>query len=173
MQALIQFFTDAFAQGQQWIFEELFRPLLMALGQAGFVEDGYEAAGWFLAGCIQLVALVAVIGPLERWRPVEPVTDRTTVRTDILYTLIHRLGLFRVALFFSIEPLMDQGLGVLRAHGVATLQLDQMLGLGENAVESFLLYLVVFDFKATSSTGRSTSSTGGGTCTACTTPSAR
>ncbi len=146
MQALIQFFTDAFAQGQQWIFEELFRPLLMALGQAGFVEDGYEAAGWFLAGCIQLVALVAVIGPLERWRPVEPVTDRTTVRTDILYTLIHRLGLFRVALFFSIEPLMDQGLGVLRAHGVATLQLDQMLGLGENAVASFLLYLVVFDF---------------------------
>jgi hypothetical protein len=33
-----------------------------------------------------------VIGALERWRPVEPVTDRAAVRVDILYTLIHRLG---------------------------------------------------------------------------------
>jgi sterol desaturase/sphingolipid hydroxylase (fatty acid hydroxylase superfamily) len=145
MQALIQFFTDAFAQGQQWVFEDVFRPLIFQLGLTSFLEDGYTAAGWFLAGCIQLVVLVAVIGPLERWRPVEPVSDRATIRTDVLYTLIHRLGLFRVALFFSIEPLMDQALGVLRTHGVATLQLDQMLGLGESAVASFLLYLVIFD----------------------------
>jgi len=43
--------------------------------------------------------LLAVIAPLQRWRPVEPVLDRATIHTDILYALIHRLGLFRIALF--------------------------------------------------------------------------
>lgn len=41
-----------------------------------------------------------VIGPLQKWRPVELVVDRAAVRVDVLYTLIHRLGLFRVAMFF-------------------------------------------------------------------------
>jgi uncharacterized membrane protein (DUF4010 family) len=35
------------------------------------------------------------------------VTDRAAIRTDILYTLIHRLGLFRLAMFFLLAPLMD------------------------------------------------------------------
>jgi hypothetical protein len=55
--------------------------------------------------------MVAVIVPLQRWRPVEPVVDRQAIRVDILYTLIHRLGLFRLALFFTIDPLWDALMG--------------------------------------------------------------
>ena len=50
-----------------------------------------------MVGVIQIAILLALIGPLQRWRPVEPVTDRATIRTDVLYTLIHRLGLFRMS----------------------------------------------------------------------------
>ena len=37
--------------------------VLFALGLGNLLEDGYTAAGWFLAGCLQLLVLVAVIGP--------------------------------------------------------------------------------------------------------------
>lgn len=52
----------------------------------------------FRFGTRVLCVLATVIGPLQRWRPVEAVTDRATVRVDMLYTAIHRLGLFRVVL---------------------------------------------------------------------------
>ena len=146
MEALLSTLADAFANAQQWVYETAFQPLLFALGLGNLLEDGFTAAGWFLAGCIQLLVLVAVIGPLQRWRPVEPVTDHATVRTDILYTLIHRLGVFRVALFFTLEPLFDGSFGVLRTAGIGTLHLDQALGLGENTLASLVFYLVVFDF---------------------------
>jgi hypothetical protein len=39
------------------------------------------------------------------------------VRTDVIYTLIHRLGLVRVLLFFSVDPLWDLLIGQLRLWG--------------------------------------------------------
>ena len=65
----------------------------------------------------------------------------------MLYTLIHRLGLFRLALFFTTEPLWNALFGALRAHGWKTLQLDALWpGVSDLPVVSLLLYLLVFDF---------------------------
>jgi sterol desaturase/sphingolipid hydroxylase (fatty acid hydroxylase superfamily) len=86
--------------------------------------------------------------PLQRALPVEPVTDRATIRTDMLYTLIHRLGLFRVALFFSVDPLFDMIFGALRQQGISGFHLDQVLDISGNALLSFVAYLVVLDFIA-------------------------
>jgi sterol desaturase/sphingolipid hydroxylase (fatty acid hydroxylase superfamily) len=138
--------TDLFSTAQQSLFEGVIQPLMFHIGLGQFLEDGYAATGWLLVGLLQIVVLVLVIGPLERWRPVEQVTDRGAVRVDILYTLIHRLGLFRVALFFTVEPLFDELFGVLRVHGIGALQLDQLWpGLTDVAWVSFALYLVAFD----------------------------
>ena len=147
MQALADFLTHGFASAQQWLFERIFQPLLFNLGLGNLLEDGYAATGWLLVGLLQIAVLVLVIGPLQRWKPVEPVTDRATVRTDILYTLVHRLGLFRVALFFSVEPLLDDLFGHLRVQGFSGFQLDNFWpGVSDSAVASFLIYLVVLDF---------------------------
>ena len=136
-----------FGLAQQWLFEWGIEPLMFHLGLGQFVEDGYAACGWLLVGLVQIVVLLAVIGPLQRWRPVESVTDRAEVRTDILYTLIHRLGLFRVALFFLVQPLTDEFFGMLRVAGFGTFQLDQLWpGVTELPLVSFAIYLVVFDF---------------------------
>ena len=136
---------DAFAALQEALFA-LAAPLLFSLGLGNFLEDAYAASAWLLAGLLQIAVLLLVIGPLQRWRPVEPVTDRATIRTDIIYTLIHRLGLFRVALFFTVEPLFDSGFGALRAAGFGTFHLDQLWpGVTDGAVASLLLYLLVFD----------------------------
>jgi sterol desaturase/sphingolipid hydroxylase (fatty acid hydroxylase superfamily) len=138
---------DAFLNAQQWLFETLVEPLTFAVGLGHRLEDAFDATGWLLVGLLQLVVLVAVIGPLQRWRPVQAITDRATVRTDILYTLIHRLGLFRLVLFFTLTPLLDDFFGMLRVWGLGTLHLDDMWpGVTDQAVVNLLLYLLLFDF---------------------------
>jgi sterol desaturase/sphingolipid hydroxylase (fatty acid hydroxylase superfamily) len=95
---------------------------------------------------IEIIVMLTVLRALERWRPVEAVTDRAAIRVDILYTLIHRLGLFRLALFFTVDPLWDEMIGRLRVQGMPTFQLDQLWpGVTDNAAVSFVLYLVMFD----------------------------
>lgn len=138
---------DLFSVAQQWLFESLIEPLMFALGLGHLLEDGYAAAGWLLVGLIQILVLVIVIGPLQRWRPVEAVTDKRSIRTDVLYTLIHRLGLFRVVLFFTVQPLFDRLFGSLRLAGFGTFHLDQSWPrITELPIVSFMIYLVVFDF---------------------------
>ena len=110
----MDFLSNLFSQAQEWLFESLIQPLMFSAGMGNLLVDGYTATGWLLVGLIQLLVLVAVIGPLQRWRPVEAVTDRAAIRTDMIYTVIHRLGLFRLALFFSLDTLFDNLFGALR-----------------------------------------------------------
>jgi sterol desaturase/sphingolipid hydroxylase (fatty acid hydroxylase superfamily) len=124
-------------------------PWLFELGLGNLLEDGYAATGWLLLGLMQLVVLLLVIGPLERLRPVEPVTDRAAVRVDMAYTLIHRLGLFRLGLFFLLEPLFNSLFGAWRTAGGQTFHLDQLWpSVTDTPLVSFLIYLVAFDFIA-------------------------
>ena len=138
---------EAFSWAQQWLFETLVQPAMFALGLGHLLEDGYAASGWLLVGLVEIAILIAVIGPLQRWRPVEPVSDRATIRTDVLYTVIHRLGLFRVALFLLVDPLFDELFGMMRVAGFGTFHVDQLWpGVTDMALVSFAIYLVVFDF---------------------------
>lgn len=138
---------EVFGAAQQQLFESLLQPLMFAAGLGQFLEDGYAATGWLIVGLVQIALLLAVIGPLQRLWPVEPVRDRAAVGTDVVYTLVHRLGLFRVALFFTVEPLFDELFGLARVAGWNTWHVDQLWpGVTDRAWASFLIYLVVFDF---------------------------
>lgn len=137
---------QAFDLAQQWVFEHLFQPLIQALGLASQAPEAFEGAGWLLAGLAQVVFIGVVFGALERWRPVEPVTDRAAVRTDGVYTLIHRLGLFRLGLFFTLDPVVDALAAQGRLRGWQPWHLDAVWpGVSDIAWVSFLMYLVVFD----------------------------
>ncbi|MDR6859092.1 sterol desaturase family protein [Variovorax guangxiensis] len=139
--------TDIFSNVQQWLFEAAVQPLVYAVGLGGWVEDAFDATGWLLVGLVQIAILIALIGPLQRWRPVEPVVDRPAIRIDILYTLIHRLGLFRLAMFFALDPLFDEALGAVRGAGWGSLHLDQLWpGVTDIPWIAFVIYLVVLDF---------------------------
>ena len=143
MDALI----DLFANAQAALYEGVMQPVAFALGLGNRLEDVFDATGWLLVGVIQIAVMLTVIGPLQRWRPVESSTNLRAVRTDVLYTLIHRLGVFRVVLFLSVEPVMDTLLGELRVQGVGTFHLDHVWpGVTDGPWASFLIYLVVFDF---------------------------
>jgi sterol desaturase/sphingolipid hydroxylase (fatty acid hydroxylase superfamily) len=148
---MIDTLLDVFGRAQQWLYETAVQPVLFALGGGSILEDAYNATGWLLVGLLQIAVMLAVIGPLQRWRPLQPVTDRAAVRTDILYTLLHRLGLFRVAMFFAFDPLWNAVWGWLAVHGVAGWQLDTLIAplwpsVSDTALAAFVVYLVVFDF---------------------------
>ena len=142
----MDFLANAFSDAQSWLFESLVQPMMFALGMGNLLVDGYNATGWLLVGLIQLAVLVAIIAPLQRWRPVEAVTDRAAVRVDMLYTVIHRLGLFRLVLFFSLDTVFDNLFGALRVAGFDTFQLDTLWpGVTDKALVSLVLYLMVMD----------------------------
>ena len=148
-----------FAQAQDALFEQVMQPLMYAVGLGSYLEDGFDAAGWLLVGLCQITALLLVLGPLQRWRPIEPLpTDDPTrralgaaVRVDVIYTLVHRLGLVRVAMFFAIEPLWNSLFGWMTVHGVDGGHLDQWIapwwpGVTDSALAGFIAYLLVLDF---------------------------
>lgn len=143
--------SSLFESAQQWLFETLFQPVMLNLDMANLLEDGYLAAGWLLLGIVQITVIALLIVPLERWRPVEAIRNPSTIRVDMLYTAIHRLGVFRLVMFISLQPLLDDAFGLLRtggeAGGVGTLHLDQLWpGITDHAVVSLLIYIVAFDF---------------------------
>jgi len=143
--SLWQIAVDGFGQAQQFLFEQIAQPVLYATGQTGVIEEAYYGTGLFLAGCLQVAFLALVLAPLQRLRPAEPVTDRCAVRVDIGYTLLHRLGLFQLVLFFTLHPMFDSTFSDLRVRGFATFDIDAPLGLHDSGVASFLLYLLVLD----------------------------
>jgi sterol desaturase/sphingolipid hydroxylase (fatty acid hydroxylase superfamily) len=139
--------TDWFGQVQQAVFEAAVQPLALAVGAANLLPDAFEGTGWLLVGLLQVAVMLAVIGPLERLWPVEPIVDRAAVRVDVIYTLIHRLGLFKLVMFFTAENWLEAGIGEMRALGLPTFHLDQLIpGVTDIPLVAFLIYLLVFDF---------------------------
>lgn len=139
--------TDAFAFLQQWLFETVVQPLSFALGQGNLLETAYEGTGWLVVGLLQIAVMLAVIGPMQKRWPVEPMADARAVKVDILYTVIHRLGLFKLVMFFTLETWFENVWGQLRTMGLPTWHLDQVWpGVTDQAVVSFVIYLVFFDF---------------------------
>ena len=143
----LDFLLDGFVNVQQALFESVVEPLMFRWGWATYIEEAFDATGWLLVGLLQLVVMLLVIAPLQRWRPVEPVTDRQTVRVDILYTLIHRLGLFQLLVFFAIDPWLSDWFDTWHLAGLPIWHLDDVWpGVTDIPWVTFALYLVVFDF---------------------------
>ena len=145
--SLIEWLTDAFAGMQTLMFESLIVPMAFAMGAGNLLDVAFEGTGWLLVGILQIVLLIVVISPLEKWRPVEPVTEPSAIKVDVIYTLIHRLGLFSLVMFFTFDNVVETAFGVLRAQGFPTFNIDASWpGVTDIAWVSFLIYLIVFDF---------------------------
>lgn len=143
----MDFLLDSFAWLQQTLYEVVVQPIAFASGQGNLLEKAYEGTGWVVVGLLQIAVMLVVIGPLQRLWPAETQYDAQAVRVDVLYTMIHRLGLFKLGMFFTLDYVFEQGWGVLRSMGWPTLHLDGLWpGVTDQALPSFVLYLVVFDF---------------------------
>jgi sterol desaturase/sphingolipid hydroxylase (fatty acid hydroxylase superfamily) len=142
MDSLLSLFDTA----HEWLFEQGVQPVLFKLGLSSLTEDAYQGTMWLMIGVLQIVFLFLVFGALQKWRPVEPVLDRQQIRIDFFYTLIHRLRLFQLGLFFTLHPLWESLAGWAHVAGVPSFAGDQLWpGVTDQAWVSLLIYLLIFD----------------------------
>ena len=146
LSSFFEFLTDGFAYLQLVLFESVVQPIAFFIGAGNLLDIAYEGTGWLMVGIVQIMVMVLVIGPLEKWIPAEPVVSPNAIKVDVIYTLIHRLGLFKLFMFFTFENLIETVFGMLRVQGLPTFNLDAVWpGVTDTAVVSFVIYLVVFD----------------------------
>jgi sterol desaturase/sphingolipid hydroxylase (fatty acid hydroxylase superfamily) len=139
--------SDALSATHQMLFELGIQPVLYALGWMHLAEPLFDLSIWVVVGAVEVALLALCLGALERRWPAEPVTDRAAIRTDVIYTLVHRLGAFAMLVFVLMQPLFDALEMRLRDAGFSRLNLDQIWpGVTDRPVLSFLIYLIVLDF---------------------------
>jgi sterol desaturase/sphingolipid hydroxylase (fatty acid hydroxylase superfamily) len=153
MQAVDMFETltraveSSIGSAQQWLFEAFVQPLVFMAGLMRWQEEAYEATEWFVIGIIEIAILALVLGIAQRRWPAEPLVDRAAVRTDILYTFLHRLGVVPVLLFVLLTPAFDWIESILRFTGFSRFNLETLLPwLEASPLAAFLAYLIVLDF---------------------------
>ena len=145
VQILSQLF-EAFHFSHTALFEAVVQPVLFSLGFAGHIEWAFDATFWFLVGAIEISLLWIFVGTAQRFWPVEPIRDKKTVRTDFIYTLIHRLGGFTILAYILTQPLADDLQAGLSSLGFEPFNLERLIpGVTDVAWVSFALYFLVFD----------------------------
>jgi sterol desaturase/sphingolipid hydroxylase (fatty acid hydroxylase superfamily) len=133
-------------QAQGAIFEDAVQPALYQFGLMDWSDDLFAGVGFALFGALEIALAYLLFRPLEWWHPVERWGDRRAVRTDVVYTLVHRLGVVPAILFLLLTPIAATIDGTLRFQGVIPPTLEQLIPplLGW-PFATFLLYLVVID----------------------------
>ncbi len=140
--------VDLYDDATGWLFATLFQPALYALGLMDWADEAFHWVDFFVLGCVQVAVVVAVCRPLEMWRPVERhAGSGRLVWTDVVYTLLARLGLLPLigfVLFFAIGTRIE---AAIADSGFVPPTLETFLPfLRDWPVLAFALYVVVLDF---------------------------
>ncbi len=140
---------DLHAAATAWIFEQAIQPAMYALGLMDWAEDAFQWLDFALFGVVTTVVVYLVCRPLEMWRPVErwEAGHGRLVRTDVVYTLLTRLGLPPMLAFVLFASLQARWEGWVADSGFVPPTLETLLpGLRAQPFVAFLVYVVVLDF---------------------------
>jgi sterol desaturase/sphingolipid hydroxylase (fatty acid hydroxylase superfamily) len=140
-------FQRLIEQIQGTIFETAIQPLLFRAGLMDWSETAFDGVEFALYGALAVALAYVICRPLELLRPVERWDDRKAVRTDVVYTLIHRLGVVPAILFLILTPIGTMIDGYLRFKGYVPPEIEQMVTpLFNHPLATFFVYMVVLDF---------------------------
>ncbi|WP_376090405.1 sterol desaturase family protein [Roseomonas sp. CCTCC AB2023176] len=139
--------TNAYADLIAWIADRALLPFLYATGLMAWEED---ATGWLdfaVLGVVQIILIWLVCRPLEAWKPVERWDDRREVVTDILYTILTRLGLLPLIVFVLFRPVQSWLQGSFADAGLTPPTLEGWFPiLRDHSFIAFAAYVVILDF---------------------------
>jgi sterol desaturase/sphingolipid hydroxylase (fatty acid hydroxylase superfamily) len=139
-------FLSAINQLQGAVFETAGQPVLYQLGLMDWSDDLFDGTGFAIFGAIEIVVAFLLFRPLEWLRPAERWSDGRAVRTDIVYTLVTRLGLLPLIVFLLLTPIGATIDGFLRFQGYIPPTLDQLVPvLRDWPLALFAAYLAVID----------------------------
>jgi sterol desaturase/sphingolipid hydroxylase (fatty acid hydroxylase superfamily) len=134
-------------QIQGTIFETAVQPALYRLGLMDWSEEVFDGIEFAIYGALAVAFAYVLLRPLELWRPVETWGERRAVRTDIVYTLVEKIGIVPAILFIVLTPLGASIDGYLRFEGYIPPELEQVVTpLIHHPFATFLVYMVVLDF---------------------------
>jgi sterol desaturase/sphingolipid hydroxylase (fatty acid hydroxylase superfamily) len=129
------------------IYEGAVQPALYALGLMLWADRVQEWLDFALLGIVQIALVYAVCRPLEAINPVEPVTDQKAIWTDVIYTLLARLGLLPLIAYVALSSAERALQGVLADTGFVAPTLETMFpGLRDWPLFALLLYVGILDF---------------------------
>ncbi|WP_373681832.1 sterol desaturase family protein [Paraburkholderia caballeronis] len=144
---LVSSADDFVASLQTALYVHVVQPLLFRAGLMDVDEDAYDALYWVIVGALEVLAMYALLRPLEALLPAEKWRDRKGVGVDAIYTWITKLGIVNLLFFFTLQPMFDRAQGWLRLHGVRSLDIDNLWpGVTTRPLVAFVVYLVVLDF---------------------------
>jgi sterol desaturase/sphingolipid hydroxylase (fatty acid hydroxylase superfamily) len=138
--------TQLFNTIHTFIFETFVLPIVRATDQSAFTSEAFDGTETFLIGVIEIALLYCLIRPLEKWRPAETIEHAQDRRTDIVYTLVHRLGIFALISFTLLTPLLDEMESKLRIISISRFQLDGLDFLAQAPLLLFISYFICLDF---------------------------
>lgn len=139
--------VDPFDTIAGFVQEHALIPLLWHLGWIEWEDIAYGWALFAVYGLAQVMLMYAVCVPLEWWRPVERWPDQRAVATDVLYTVISRVGFLPLIAFVGFYEVQVTLNGWLTDHGYVPPTLERFVPalLGHPWI-TFLLYALILDF---------------------------
>ncbi len=144
---MLQLFYDLHDRVAGWLFEVLLQPAMYRLGIMDWAEDAYEWLDFVIFGALTVLIVYLICRPLEVWRPVERWPDRRAVATDVLYTLLTRLGLLPMLAFVVFASAQVRLEGWIADAGWVPPTLETLFPvLQAQPLLAFAVYVVVLDF---------------------------
>jgi sterol desaturase/sphingolipid hydroxylase (fatty acid hydroxylase superfamily) len=133
-------------QIQGAIFLGAAQPVLYALGLMDWSDEVFDGIEFALFGALEIILAYLLFRPLELWRPVEQWPSGRAVRTDIVYSLVGRLGVVPAIIFLLLTPIGAAIDSTLRFEGYIPGTLDQLIPLLQTwPFVTFLIYVAVID----------------------------
>lgn len=143
----MEFATQLFESAAGWLFITAVQPLLFATGAMSWSERAFDATAYLVGGILSVIAVALVCLPLEHLAPAQRVSHRANVRTDVLYTLVSKLGLLPLLSFGLLLAFFTPLDAWLRLQGFAPFSLEDIAPvLANNPFASVLLYVLIIDF---------------------------
>jgi sterol desaturase/sphingolipid hydroxylase (fatty acid hydroxylase superfamily) len=138
--------TDPFTMLAGWLYETGLAPLLYRLDMMQWEDIAYGWLLFALYGVAQVILMLAICWPMERFRKLETWPDHKAVSVDILYTLINRIGIMPLVTFVLFYQLQVWLNGVLTDQGWVPPTLERLFPvlLGQQAL-TFLIYVLILD----------------------------
>ncbi len=141
---------DLWVFTQTWIFETVVGPAIFHFGLMAWYEPAFNAVEFVMLGIVQIAVIAIGMRFFERRWPLERSgKDDRLILVDQVYTVLNKLGIVPLAIFIVTYPLVTAIELYVRSWGFAPPRLERVLPwLGDNALASFLLYFVLYDFAA-------------------------
>jgi sterol desaturase/sphingolipid hydroxylase (fatty acid hydroxylase superfamily) len=153
----MDFLSNSFDNLHEWLVQHMLLPVLYQLGWMNFAEESDIVVDWVIFGVIQILVIAFILHPLEKnelhfisakdenfenWSQ----ASVASTRIDILYSFIHRLGLYQFFFFYCFSGLFFWVGSGLHDLGFERQNVENWIpGWTSIPLVSFIIYLILFD----------------------------